>query len=79
MLIHNSNSRSKTIKKKLNNCNNRFFAYSNLQFAYGNILDSNNEITEIKANVKLTGCDLGDSYTTDIVCIKSDGKLVVFE
>ena len=38
--MHNSNTRSKTIKKKLNKCKNIFFAYSNLQFTYGNILDS---------------------------------------
>ena len=77
--MHNSNSRSKTIKKKLNKCKNIFFAYSNLQFTYGNILDSSSEVIEIKCNVKLVECDLGDNYTTDFVCTKLDGSLMVVE
>ena len=77
--MHNSNSRSKTIKKKLNKCKNIFFAYSDLQFKYGNILDSNSEIVEIKCNVKLIGCSLGDNYTTDFVCTKLDGSLMIIE
>lgn len=32
--MHNSNTRTKTIKKKLKKCKNIFFAYSNLQFTY---------------------------------------------
>ena len=77
--MHNSNTRSKTIKKKLNKCKNIFFAYSNLQFTYGNILDSNEEVVEIKSNVKLIGCDLGDSFTSDFLCTKSNGELMVVE
>ena len=77
--MHNSNSRSKTIKKKLNKCKNIFYAYSNLQFEYGNTLDMNDDVVEIKCNVKLNGCDLGDTYTSDFVCVKSNGEIMVRE
>lgn len=77
--MHNSNTRSKTIKKKLNKCKNIFFSYSNLQFKYGCRLDFNEDIVEIKCNVKLVGCELGDSYTSDFVCIRRDGKTMVRE
>ena len=74
--MHNSNTRSKTIKKKLNKCKYTFYAYSDLQFHYGNTLDLNEDIIEIKCNVKLVGCDLGDSFTSDFVGILA-GVLVL--
>lgn len=77
--MHNSNTRSKTLKKKLGKCKNIFYAHSNLQFEYGNNLDLNDDIVEIKCNVKLTGCELGDSYTSDFVCIKRSGETMVRE
>lgn len=77
--MHNSNSRCKTFKKKLNKCKNIFYAFSELQYEYGNYLDLDNEIVEIKSNVKLTGCSLGDCYTTDFVCVKTNGDIVVIE
>ena len=42
--MHNSNTRSKTIKKKLNKCKNIFYSYSDLQFEYGNTLDLRDDI-----------------------------------
>ena len=77
--MYNSNTRSKTIKKKLSKCKNIFYAHSNLQFEYGNNLDLNDDIVEIKCNVKLIGCELGDSYTSDFVCIKRSGETMVRE
>ena len=77
--MYNSNTRSKTIKKKLGKCKNIFYAHSNLQFEYGNNLDLNDDIVEIKCNVKLIGCELGDSYTSDFVCIKRSGEIMVRE
>ena len=77
--MYNSNTRSKTIKKKLSKCKNIFYAHSNLQFEYGINLDLNEDIVEIKCNVKLIGCELGDSYTSDFVCIKRSGEIMVRE
>ena len=77
--MHNSNTRTKTLKKKLGKCKNIFYAHSNLQFKYGNNLDLNEDIVEIKCNVKLIGCELGDSYTSDFVCIKRSGETMVRE
>lgn len=77
--MHNSNSRGKTFKKKLNKSKNIFYAFNELQYEYGSYLDLDDEIVEIRANVKLVGCNLGDGYTTDFVCVKTDGEIIVRE
>ena len=42
-------------------------------------LGRDEDIIEIKCNVKLVGCDLGDSFTSDFVCIKKSGETMVRE
>lgn len=61
-----------TIKKKLNKCKNIFYAYNDIQFRYGEVLDKRSDIVEIRCNVKLDGFILGDNYTTDFYCIKDN-------
>lgn len=51
--MRNKNTHSITLKKKLNKCKAIFYAYNDLQFKYGDILDANNEIAEIKCNVPI--------------------------
>lgn len=76
--MRNRKSHSLTLKKKLNKCKGIFRAFSELQFKYGDELESNDEVVEIRSNVVLEGCELGD-YTTDFVCVKSNGELMVRE
>ena len=74
--MRNSNTRSKTFKKKLNKSKKIFYAFSELQYRYGEILDTKDEISEIKANIKL---DLEDNYTSDFYIVKTDGSVMVRE
>lgn len=77
--MRNKNSHTVTIKKKLSKCRLIFFAYNDLQYKYGCQLDEDSQIAEIKCNVPIDECELGDSYTTDFYCIKGNGDIIVRE
>ena len=65
--MRNKKTHSLTFKKKLNKSKSIFRAYNELQFKYGEELDSNDEIVEIKSNVLLEDFELGDNFTSDFV------------
>ncbi len=77
--MRNKNTHSVTLKKKLNKCISVFYAYNNLQFKYGDILDANNDIAEIRCNVSIGECELDGAFTTDFYCIKTNGDILVRE
>lgn len=77
--MRNRNNHSVTFKKKLSKCNRVFRAYNELQVKYGDVLETNDDIIEINFNVLLKDFELGDSFTSDFVCIKRDGSLMVRE
>ena len=77
--MRNTKTHSKTLKKKLNKCRGVFYAYNDIQFRYGEVLDKRNDIVEIRCNVKLDGFILGDNYTTDFYCIKDNNEIMIRE
>ena len=77
--MRNKKTHSLTFKKKLNKSKSIFRAYNELQLKYGEELDSNDDIVEIKSNVLLEDFELGDNFTSDFVCIKTNGELMVIE
>ena len=52
--------------------------FDNIQTAYAQILDKNENIKKIQCNVVLEGIDDGE-FTTDFLCIKTNGDLLVRE
>lgn len=52
--------------------------YDDIAFNYLKVLETNEFITEIKCNVPINLSELGE-YTTDFVCVKNDGDLLVRE
>lgn len=52
--------------------------YSALQSRYADILQSNDDIKEIRCNYPLEHLELGE-YTSDFVCLKQDGAYMVRE
>ena len=52
--------------------------YSALASAYLDLLEADTEIIEIRCNVLLDGLEEGE-YTSDFVCVKEDGELMVRE
>lgn len=77
--MRNSKTRTKTIKSRLKKCRCIFYSFTNVQFAYGKLLDNNPDILEIECNVKLKDCKEGSFFTTDFFCKKSDGTHMVRE
>lgn len=52
--------------------------YDDIAFKYLNILEKNKSIKGIKCNVPIELSEFG-SYTTDFVCVKTNGDLLVRE
>ena len=77
--MRNKNSHSLSIKGKLIKSDRTFIAYSKLQFKYGQLLDKNELVVDIKANYVLKDFELGDNYTSDFVCKKNNDELMVRE
>ena len=46
-LWENVNTRTKTLKKKLKKCKNIFYAYNDIQFRFGDVLDNRSDVVEI--------------------------------
>lgn len=65
-------------KRTLGKCQDVCRTYDALQYAYADILQSSNDVKEIRCNVLLDGLAVGE-YTSDFVCVKIDNDLMVRE
>lgn len=65
-------------KKDLSKCKEICRTYDAIQSTYADILQSDNDIQEIRCNVLLDGLSEG-AYTSDFVCVKANGDLMVRE
>lgn len=65
-------------KQKIAKCQEVCRTYHPIQKAYVNVLAKSNTIEEIRCNVLINAMEEGD-YTTDFVCTKKDGELLVRE
>ena len=69
---------SKCVKMKLNKSEEVVRTFDNIQTAYAQILDKDENIQKIQCNVPLEGIEDGE-FTTDFVCTKTDGDILVKE
>lgn len=76
--MRKKNFKGRCEKRTLSKCQDICRTYDSIQYAYADILQSCEEIAEIKCNVFLEGLELGE-YTSDFVCVKSDQNLMVRE
>lgn len=65
-------------KKDLSKSQEVCRTYDAIQSNYADILQNDNDIQEIRCNVLLDGLSEG-VYTSDFVCVKADGDLMVRE
>lgn len=65
-------------KKALFKCREICRTYSAIQSVYAEMLQQDNRIQEIQCNVLLDGFSEGE-YTSDFVCTKTDGDIMVRE
>lgn len=65
-------------KKTVSKCKDICRLYDKIQIAYVDILQADEDITEIRCNVVLDTVE-GGIYTTDFVCVKKNRDLLVRE
>lgn len=65
-------------KRVIAKCSEIYRTYDAIQYAYVDVLQTSDEVKEIKCNVPLDGRDISE-YTSDFVCVKTDNDLMVRE
>lgn len=77
--MRNQNSKYKVTKRKLRKCVDVCRTYTDIQYAYCDVLEDSEDITAFQCNVPLENFSLEGSYTTDFVCSRKNGDLMVRE
>lgn len=73
--MRKKNYKGRCEKRVISKCKDICKTYTLLQSAYADILEDDNDISEIRCNVPLENSD----YTTDFVCVKTNKDLMVRE
>ena len=76
--MRKKNFKGRCEKRKLEKCEDVCKTYDAIQYAYASILSNCNDIVEFACNVELVGTEEG-GYTSDFVCKKNDGDVMVRE
>lgn len=76
--MRKKNYKGRCEKRTLPKCKDICKTYDAIQAAYAEVLQDCEEVKEIRCNVLLDGLETGE-YTSDFVCVKPDGKLMVRE
>lgn len=76
--LRRKNYKGRCDKRTLTKCQDVCRTYDPIQTKCAELLDADDNIKEIRCNVLLTGLE-GENYTSDFVCVKADGDLMVRE
>ncbi len=76
--MRKKNFKGRCEKRMIGKCQEVCRTYDAVQHACADLLQANEEVKEIRCNVLLDGLDVGE-YTSDFVCTKADGDLMVRE
>ena len=76
--MRKKNYKGRCEKRFLSKCKEVCRTYDDIQSAYAELLQKSDSITEIRCNVLLGGFEAGE-YTSDFVCVKTDGDMMVRE
>lgn len=76
--MRKKNFKGRCEKRIIGKCSDVCRTYDAIQYAYADLLQESDEVKEIRCNVLLDGLDVGE-YTSDFVCTKADGDLMVRE
>ena len=68
------NYKGRCLKRTLSKCDGVVKTYDEVQYAFADLIQSDRKIVSFSCNVPLDG-----DYTTDFVCTKTDGDLMVRE
>ena len=73
--MRKKNYKGRCEKRTISKCEEVCRTFDSIQYAYADVLQASEEIKEIRCNVSLDG----EEYTSDFVCVKSHGDLLVRE
>ena len=73
--MRKKNFKGRCEKRTISKCEEVCRTFDSIQYAYADVLQASEEIKEIRCNVSLDG----EEYTSDFVCVKSNGDLLVRE
>ncbi len=76
--MRKKNYKGRCEKRTISKCEEVCRTFDSIQYAYADILQASEDIKEIRCNVPLDGLPDGE-YTSDFVCIKENGDLLVRE
>ena len=76
--MRKKNYKGRCEKRVLSKCKEVCRTYDDIQAAYAELLQKSESITEIRCNVLLNSFEAGE-YTSDFVCVKTDGDMMVRE
>ena len=76
--MRKKNYKGRCEKRVLSKCKEVCRTYDDIQSAYAELLQKSESITEIRCNVLLNSLEAGE-YTSDFVCVKTDGDMMVRE
>ena len=76
--MRRKNYKGRCEKRTLTKCQDVVRTYDEIQYAYADVLERNGEVKSYQCNVVLDGIE-EDAYTSDFVCVKNDGDLMVRE
>ena len=76
--MRKKNYKGRCEKRMIEKCADVCRTYDPIQYAYADMLVLDDTVQEIRCNVPLDGVEL-EEYTTDFVCVRTDGDLMVRE
>lgn len=76
--MRKKNYKGRCEKRMLDKCEEVCKTYDSIQYAYAEIISTNPNVAEFRCNVQLESLKEGE-FTTDFVCTKQDGDLMVRE
>lgn len=76
--MRKKNYKGRCEKRKLSKCTDVVRTYDEIQYAYADMLEQNKSVKSYQCNVLLEGVE-EDAYTSDFMCEKTDGDLMVRE
>jgi len=76
--MRKKNYKGRCEKRVLSKCKEVCRTYDDIQSAYAELLQKSDSITEMRCNVLLNSLEAGE-YTSDFVCVKTDGDMMVRE
>ena len=76
--MRKKNYKGRCEKRFLSKCKEVCRTYDDIQSAYAELLQKSDSITEFRCNVLLNSLEAGE-YTSDFVCVKTDGDMMVRE